>query len=302
MASGMEIFKLWGTIEINKNEAVADLNAVDDAAGKTSNKMGTTFKALAKTIGAVSLAIGGIGAALFGLTVKTSNVADEIDKMSIRTGISRERLQELKFVTSQAGVEFSSLQTAVTYLTRSMTGAEAGSERQADAFAALGVETVDSAGNMRDATVVFDEVLSALSSMENETERNAIALELFGRGAAELTPLFAAGTDEIQNLSDQAHEFGLVMDDETIAANVKFNDTLDALTKSVGALFMDLSNDLLPYVQKIVDWLLENLPAISDVIGKIIDGIVQVGTAIVDGIGKVADWVSSLVSNSFNSS
>lgn len=297
MASGMEIFKLWGTIEINKNEAVADLNAVDDAAGKTSNKMGTTFKALAKTIGAVSLAIGGIGAALFGLTVKTSNVADEIDKMSIRTGISRERLQELKFVTSQAGVEFSSLQTAVTFLTRSMTGAEAGSERQAKAFQDLGIETVDSAGNMRDATVVFDEVLSALSSMENETERNSIALELFGRGAAELTPLFAAGTDEIQNLSDQAHEFGLVMDDETIAANVKFNDTLDALTKSVGALFMDLSNDLLPYVQQIVDWLLENLPAISDVIGKIIDGIVQVGTAIVDGIGKVADWVSSLVSN-----
>ncbi|HRV03338.1 MAG TPA: hypothetical protein P5539_16695, partial [Mesotoga sp.] len=99
MASGMEIFKLWGTIEINKNKAVADIKAVDATAQKSSKNIQGNFGNIAKSFLKVSAIITGaaaaVGTALFALAVKTSNVADEIDKMSIRTGISRERLQEL---------------------------------------------------------------------------------------------------------------------------------------------------------------------------------------------------------------
>ncbi|HPD39741.1 MAG TPA: phage tail tape measure protein, partial [Mesotoga infera] len=245
MASGMEIFKLWGTIEINKNKAVADIKAVDATAQKSSKNIQGNFGNIAKSFLKVSAIITGaaaaVGTALFALAVKTSNVADEIDKMSIRTGISRERLQELKYVSSQVGVEFSSLQTAMNYLTRSMYGAEAGSQRQAEAFKKLGINTKDATGNLRNATEVFDEVLYRLASMSNETERNGLALEIFGRGANELTPLLAAGTQGIAELSAKARELGLVMGDDAVAANVKFKDTLDTLKRSVGALFMNLS-------------------------------------------------------------
>lgn len=315
MASGMEIFKLWGTIEINKNNAVSDIKAVDATAQKSSKNIQGNFgnigKSFLKVSAIITAAAAAIGGALIALAVKTSNVADEIDKMSIRTGVSRERLQELKYVTSQTGVEFSSLQTAITFLTRSMTGAESGSQRQADAFAALGIKILDSAGNMRDATVVFDEVLNVLSSMENETERNAIALELFGRGAAELTPLFAAGTEGIRELSERAHEFGLVMDDEAIAANVKFKDTLDTLKRSIGALMMNLSNAVLPYIQKAVDWLLVNIPKvaiISEYVGeeirltfeyipKLIGAVMQ---TLWDWLQKGWDWTINLVGDAWN--
>ncbi len=293
MAGGMEIFKLWGTIEINKGKAVADIKAVDATAEKSSKNIQSNFGNIAKSFLKASAIISGaaaaIGGALFALAVKTSNVADEIDKMSIRTGISRERLQELKYVSSQTGVEFSSLQTSIAYLTRAMYGAEAGSQRQAAAFKRLGINTKDAAGNLRNATEVFDETLHSLAAMTNETERNALALEIFGRGAAELTPLLATGTQGISQLSAKARELGLVMKDDAIAANVKFKDTLDSLKRSFGALLMNLSNAVLPYIQKAVDWTLENLPKIAAVFSFIGEVVGHTVTYIKDLMGIMVD-------------
>ena len=288
MASGMEIFKLWGTIEINKGQAVADIKTVDATAQKSSKNIQSNFGNIAKSFLKVSAIITGaaaaVGTALFALAVKTSNVADEIDKMSIRTGISRERLQELKYVASQTGVEFSTLNTMIPKLAKGMSDAAKGATTKAEAFKKLGVSVKDTNGTLRNSAEVFEEVIGKLAGMENPTQRTVILMQLFEEEGAKLAPMLANGSAGIAELSAKARELGLVMSDDAVAANVKFKDTLDTLKRSVGALFMNLSNSVLPYIQKAVDWTLKNLPKIAAVF-----------TFIGEVVGHTVDYLKDLM-------
>ncbi|MFA5445622.1 MAG: phage tail tape measure protein, partial [Bacteroidales bacterium] len=315
MASGMEIFKLWGTIEINKNKAVADIKAVDATAQKSSKNIQGNFGNIAKSFVKVSTIIAGaaaaIGGALVALTIKTSQYADEIDKMSIRTGVSRERLQELKYVASQTGVEFSTLNTMIPKLAKGMSDAANGAMTKAEAFRKLGVSVKDTNGNLRNSAEVFEEVISKLAGMEDPTQRTVILMQLFEEEGAKLTPMLEGGAEGIAKLSQEARNLGLVMDSEAIAANVKFKDTLDTLKKSVGALMMNLSNAVLPYIQKAVDWLLVNIPKvaiISEYVGeeirlafeyipKLIGAVMQ---TLWDWLQKGWDWTINLVGDAWN--
>ena len=57
------------------------------------------------------------------------------------------------------------------------------------AFQELGVSITDASGQLRDRQEVFYEVIDALGRIENVTERDAVAMDIFGRSAQELNPL-----------------------------------------------------------------------------------------------------------------
>jgi hypothetical protein len=93
---------------------------------------------------------------------------------------------------------------------------------------------------------LFPDVIRGLSGIGSETERNVLATQLFGRKAAELTPLLAAGGDEIERLMGRASELGLVMGDESIAALVAFKDQTAELRQQLGAVGARIATAFLP--------------------------------------------------------
>ena len=86
---------------------------------------------------------------------------------------------------------------------------------------------VDQNGQLRDAKTVYYEVLEALGSMGNETQRDAYAQQILGKSAAELTPLIEAGSEAIAKLGDEAERTGAIMTDNTIVALDTVGDKLD---------------------------------------------------------------------------
>lgn len=287
----MEIFKLVGSIFLNDGDVETKIEGITKKADGLASKLGQGIKTAAKWGAGLAAGAGAAVTGMLALASKTAATADQIDKMSIRTGISREQLQELKYVTGQVGVSFESIESAVARMTRSMDAAREGSGRAGQVFEALGIQIKNTDGSLRSTNDVFNETILALASMENESERNALAMEIFGRGATELIPLFDAGADGIQELANKAHELGLVMSDEAIAANVKFADTLDSVKQATGAVFQKIGTQLLPILMTFLNWVLDHMPEIQAVFSTVFKVIGTLVQGFVKGIELVVHWL-----------
>lgn len=203
-------------------------------------------EAAAAAVAAVSAAVVAAGAALVNTTMEASQFADEVMTMSSVTGISTDTLQEMEYASELLDVSTDTMTGSMTKLIRSMSSAQDGTGATAEAFAQLGISVTDSEGNLRDSEEVFWDAIDALGQIENETERDAAAMSIFGRSARELNPLIEAGSDAFNELAQEAHEVGYVMDGETLDAFGALDDNMQRLSNGTDALEHALGSVLLP--------------------------------------------------------
>jgi hypothetical protein len=189
------------------------------------------------------------GGALLATSVKAAEFADNIDKMAIRTGLSREQLQELTYVTDQLGVSMSAVETAADALRRRLPQIESGTGTVSEIMGQLGVNVRDAQGQLKSMESLMPEVIARLARVQNQTERSAMSLQIFGRSASQLAPLFDAGSDRIDALSDKARQLGLVMGDDAVAELVQFKDAMSEVQQQISAAGRDLGMILLPVVR-----------------------------------------------------
>ena len=148
------------------------------------------------------------------LSMSFANTGDELMTLSAQTGLTTTELQELQYASKFLDVSVDTLISSTTKLVRSMNSARDGSGEAAEAFKKLHVRVKDNHGALRDQNDVFKEVIDKLGKVSNETERDALAMEIFGRSAKELNPLIREGYEELERLKKESHEFGGVMDEE----------------------------------------------------------------------------------------
>lgn len=267
----MEIFKLFGSIFV-------DSKAAEDSLQKTDKNAEGVGKSLLKGVGAaakwgagLAAAAGTAAAGLFKVCGDSAAAADEIDKMSQKIGISRTAYQELDFILSQNGMDVNQLQGGMKKLTNTMMDAKDGSESAKAAFDALGVSVTDSSGALRSQEEVMYEAIAALQGMSNETERNALANDLFGKSASEMAPLLNAGAGSMEELRQKAHDLGLVLGDETIDAGVAFTDSQDQVKRSMESVMTTIGASLMPMFQVLLAWIVANMPEIQAFLQKVFD-------------------------------
>lgn len=288
----MKLFELLGTIALaGAAEAQQD---IDDTTNKASN-FGENLKKGIKTIGKWGIAIGtaavGATTAMTNMAKSSAATADNVDKMSQKIGISREAYQELDFICSQSGTSVDNLQMGMKQLTNQMQAAQSGTKSAVDAFGSLGVSIYDSNGNLKDQETMMWEALSALQSLENQTEKAALANDLFGRSGSELMPLLNGAAGSIDKMKQQAHDLGLVLDDELIDNGVEMTDTMDQMKRAMGSLTTKLGGALMPIVTKLCNFLIKNMPNIekifnqlSPVLEGLFDNILPVIMDLVNGL------------------
>jgi phage-related protein len=243
-------------------------------------------------VGAAAIAaVGAIGA----MVVSAANAAADLVDLSAQTGISTTRLQELAFVGDQVGTSLDTITGAQARLIRSMAGAQDGTGEQAKAFKELGVSVTDAGGNLRDTQAVFANVIDSLGKIQNPAERDALAMQIFGKSALELNPLIKAGSDEMARLSKEAHEVGAVMSEEDVAALEAFDDTLASLQAGLKGTLGTLASAFLPGFQAVFNQAGGYLKKFSQIVsgadgdfGKIAEGLTGLVTEIATDLAKKA--------------
>ncbi len=257
------------------------------------------------------------GTGILKLASDASEYADTIGVMSEKTGMSLKSLQEMQFVTNQLDMDFETIPNSMTQFTNRLKGVEKDSGDTAKAMKALGVDMQDSAGKTRPISDIYSEIITKLSGMKNESDRNIMASALFGKSWSDLAPMLNAGSVEIEKLKGQAHNLGLVMSDEAVKKARDFGDQMDAVKMQfkvagaeIGTSFMPVIKDtLIPFIQSsviptvqsfaghitdLINWFKGLNPNVQSTIGIIAGLVVAAGPALVV-IGNISKGASALV-------
>lgn len=284
----------------NSGDAVKELGKDLDNAGEKALSFGDVLKAnLLSNI--IIDGVKALGNAFKSMAEAALESADSIQKMADQTGMSAEQIQEWQYVGDAVGTSIETITGAQRKLTKSMSEAADGSKSYKEAFKALGISVVDGNGNLRDAKVVMEEALTALGKIENETQRDAVAMDIFGKSAADLNPLIKAGADEINRLGQQARDTGAIMSNETVANLDNFGDTVDQIKQSVKATAGTILSELIPSLQPVIDAIknidtkkiVDGLKWIIDNSGTLVAGLTAMGVAF--GVFQVAGIIDGVV-------
>ena len=215
-------------------------------------KLDAKTLALALSFAAVTAAVVEVEKALISMTKESAAYADEILTQSAVTGLSTEALQEYQYAAELVDVSLDTLTSSQTKMIRSMDAARRGSKEQAEAFDKLGISVQNADGTLRDAQDVFGDVIDALGAISNETERDAIAMTIFGRSARDLNPLIKAGSDGLRELAQEAHNVGYVMSEEALDALGAVDDQVQRMNRSNEALKNQIAVGMAPAVENLM--------------------------------------------------
>lgn len=204
------------------------------------------------TFAALAAAVAEAEKALISLTIESAAYADEILTQSTVTGLSTEALQEYQYAAELVDVSLDTLTSSQTKMIRSMDAARRGSKEQAEAFDKLRIGVQNADGTLRDSQEVFGEAIDALGAISNETERDAIAMTIFGRSARDLNPLIKAGSDGLRELTQEAHNVGYVMGEEALDALGAVDDQLQRMNRSGEALKNQIAVGMAPAVENLM--------------------------------------------------
>lgn len=274
-----------------------------DRLGDVMRGLGGALKVGMAAIAGLAVAAVGAATAMAGLVFSSADMAGELVDASNKTGISVERLQELAFIGEQVGVSTETMSGSMAKLTRSMSGAreqqEAFDEQlaagvmedqitgpmdMAEAFNQLGVAYTNADGSLRDSEDVFTDALGALGKVSNETERDALAMEIFGKSAMELNPLIKTSAEEMDAMSQKAHDLGAVVDEDSVGALETFGDTVAGLQAGVKGTGAEIAAAFLPAFSGLAEDAEDYLGDFSDIV-KGADG----------DLGDMADGIGGLV-------
>lgn len=258
----MEIFKLFGSILINNDEANKSLAKTDSSAKKVADSLGKGIATAGKFAAAIGTAAVGAAAGMYKMATSAASTADNVDKMSQKIGISREAYQELDFVLSQSGTDVDKLQSGMKTMSAQV-------EKNAKAFEDLGVNIKDANGETRSQEEIFYDTVNALQQMQEGTEKSTLAVQLFGKAGTELMPLLNSEAGSLETMRQEAHDLGLVLEDELIDNGVSLTDTLDKMKRSLSSVMTQLGARLMPIVEKAANFIIDNMPKINAVIDQI---------------------------------
>lgn len=178
---------------------------------------------------------------------------DALDKMSQRLGISVEGVGKLSQMAQLCGSSMETFEGAIKKMQVGLEKAAQGSAEQQQAFQRLGLSITDlKAMSPEDQ---FLAVSKAMGGLTDQSERTAMAVQLFGKSGTELMPFFNQGEEGISAMEQSITDLGGVMSDEGAAAMAELNDALTLLKNGIVGTAQNMMANLAPALTKTIEFL-----------------------------------------------
>ena len=285
----MNVMDLVAKISLDSNEYEKGVGNAKTSFSNLGSSIASGAKTIAKVgvaaFAAIGTAIGGATTALIKNASETAAYADNIDKMSQKMGFTAEKFQEWDFIMQHNGSSIEAVKGAMLKLDKSL---ESGSE----AYEKLGLSQ-EALMNMS-ADEKFEAVVTALQGVTDETEKAALAEEVFGKSYQEMMPLLNSSAEDVQAMKDQVHELGGVMSDDAVKAGAAFQDSLQNLKTSLTGAKNNLMGEFLPSLTTVMDGLTALFSGDESGIGKIKQGIEDFAKSLSEKLPTVLKTVGGI--------
>ena len=288
-------YRQFGSVASQQIKAVGQ--SLQDAGGKV--------EAFGKKLTPISGAAAAIGGSLVKMGYDAVTNADNLNTLAKQTGLSTDELQKMQYAADLVDVSVDDITGALRKLKPKIT-------EDNEALAGLGVATTNADGSLRDANEVFYDSLKALSEISNETERDQLAMELFGKGADSLAGIIDDGGAALREYGQQAQDLGLILDGETLDSLNATNDVIDQLKGNLAGTMAQIGADvgsvLAPVLEKgasLIGQITEKLrnltPEQTETILKIVGvvaalaPVITIGGKLISGLGSIISVIGTVV-------
>lgn len=235
--------------------------------GQAVGNWGKSLKtALKESIGAIGAWIKALIAAAGVITAVVNSVSklgDSIDKGSQRMNMSTEQYQKWAYAMELSGSSIEELREGYNQMSGQISQAVNGTEESQKAFQRLGVNLKDAQGNLRSTGDIFEDVVVSLQSMDNATERTALAYKLFGESTSKLNPLLNNNGNFLKDVVRTQDALGSQMSGSLVSASAKFQDAITTMKQGWQGFKNVLGETFMPVIQKVVVWVTVAIAKIS---------------------------------------
>lgn len=284
-------------------DAAKDAGGAWDAMGGILAGVAATAAAAAA---AVAAAAGKMAAELIDATNQAATYADDMATLAVQTGVSTDSLQAYSYAAELVDVSLDTLTGSMAKQIKSMKSAADGSAAYVEAYDKLGVSIQNADGSMRDSEQVYWELVDALGKVENETERDALAMQLLGKSAQDLNPLISLGSEALGELMQEAEDAGAVLSEDTLDGLLAVSDGLErmkssatAATNNVGTIAAGALSEyyngaalILQDFTKLVQSAVNGEDITDDFINGFVDSVTGMVQGVADQIPEIVDTVS----------
>lgn len=286
----MEIFKLFGSIFVDSDEANDSIAKTEKNAEGLASKLVAGIKTASKWGAGLAAGAGVAFGGMVALLGKTLETTAEISKFAQVAGMSTDGFQKWNYVMKNFGFSVEQASGDLAALAEKAMDSQSGVGENAEIFKELGVNVEDASGKLKTQEQLFDEVILGLQGMEDVTRRNAIATALLSTTGEELAPVLNMTSEELAKMKSEAN----VIDDAQLKKAEDFRLGWEKVKTTFSAVLTEVGIRLMPMFQGLVDWISANMPTIQLVIDTVFTALstgIQIGIQWIQNfIGAIKQW------------
>lgn len=200
------------------NGVSKELLDMDRIASGVTGNLGSLGRSISSMLNPSVLLGAGLATAFTGavaLIGKSIILADELDKMSQKTGMSVETLSQLKYAADLSNTSMETLEKGIRGMSRTVIEAISGNKEASETFVNLGVDLFDNEKHLKNNERLFFEVANSLSKMENGAIKTGLATKVLKDRNGELIPMLNEGEDGLHRMMLAADQMGLTISTQT---------------------------------------------------------------------------------------
>jgi len=222
------------------------------------------FKNMTSEVGKFSkralVATGGVAAGVFGIANSTATLGDEVAKTGDKIGIALGPFQELRYAAERSGVSTQKLDSSLERFVKRIGEATSGTGAAKKAYDELGLSAEDLAKMTPEDSLAV--VADRLSSVENQSQRVALAAQLFGREGVGMINMLKGGSAGLKELRKDARATGYVLSEKAARDAETFKDAMLDAQLGMAGMKNTIGAELMPAVTELMGdlswWMREN--------------------------------------------
>lgn len=235
-----------GTLTIDIVAGIARLEREMAQVNHTVSNAVSGIKSVLASLGIV------VSAGVFANLIReTAQMQDETAKMADRLGLSTQALTGLKHAADLAGVSEQVLTTGMRHMASALMNAAQGSGEAAAALRTLGLSATSLIALPMDRQLEI--IVERLGSVENATQRNALAADIFGARASEMLNLIAEGGAGIRQATEDTVAWGLALNRVDAAKIEMANDAVTNAKAAFQGMLSTIAVQLAPIIKALAD-------------------------------------------------
>lgn len=195
----------------------------------------------------------------FATMAKTAAAAADANaKLADRLGATVEGLTALQYAAQTSGSTSEAVDAGLKKMTQTIGDAVNGSNSARAAFDALGLSAAELAKMPADQA--FIKIADQLQKMPTAAQKASAAVDIFGKGGADLLPLLNQGAEGIAKARAEAERMGLIISRVDSAKIELANDAIARVGNTIRGYVLQAVVQIAPYIEAIAQKVYTLLP------------------------------------------